>query len=147
MSKTSTTHTPITDAMVERAFAFGIEKFNWSSHSKIKGELRRVLEVALNPPPEPEIPVSEEMIDAAVRVGGNAPDTYAMIYRAMELARRAESPTAAEALLQAHLDRSATWHANNIANQSVSFCPDCGVGSHRDKPVHIITCPRAGIRC
>lgn len=82
----------ITDEMVDRAFSFGTENFNWSRHERIKRELRQVLNIALNPPPEPEVEVTEEMCIAGEKVvadiihknpSGDPWNTYSAIFRAM----------------------------------------------------------------
>lgn len=150
MSKTSTTHTHITDAMVDRACAAG----NNGTGREI---MRAMLEAALNPPPEPEIPVSEAMIDAgnAATGGGDGRRAYiANIYRAMERQRRAElppteSPAASNGVygdsiqtrpeyVQGQRDKTARMRADLDAN-TVMRCHLCGVASYAGEK-HMMGC-------
>ena len=89
----------ITDDMVERAAVWldvNIRKTVgppecWEVRKVSKGNIRKALEAALNP--EPEIPVSERMIDVgvtALRDGYDYRISAAEVYRAMESQRRKE---------------------------------------------------------
>ena len=94
-----TTKIEITDKMVERAammFKAHPQQVVCDAH---RLRARQVLEAALNPPEEPEIPVSEAMKEAG-RIAWHVRDDYGcnwasyngpeFIYRAMEKARRKE---------------------------------------------------------
>ena len=69
----------------------GDERFRDS----VRQQIRAALEAALNPPKEPEIPVTEKMVDAGreahvATFQYSTADNYGAIYRAMELKRREE---------------------------------------------------------
>ncbi len=70
------------------------EKIGWASdYNGDDARIRRALNAALNPPPEPEIVVTEEMQFAAENIPGSfksRPDYCAAIYRAMYAARPKE---------------------------------------------------------
>lgn len=146
MSKTSTIHTPITDAMVDRACAAG-------NHGTGRGIMRVMLEAAMNPPPEPEVPVSEAMIDAGlaaypiedsrfprlIRTPWSA-SMVTLIYRAMERARRAEPPSSENTTQAVY---AASNQAQKKAAQAFTICPECGVGSYSGQPSHILACSHA----
>jgi len=62
----------VTDAMVERAHRANWGKYIWGNddasvpdNATPKQRMRAALEAALNPPPEPEVTVTEEMISAS----------------------------------------------------------------------------------
>lgn len=98
----------ITDEMVERAYKQHPHAGTWKddrvSQRYAKATIREMLEAALNPPEEPEIPVSEGMIAAGAEAWNEqcGVDYYeepptneekanlAALYRAMEKARRKE---------------------------------------------------------
>lgn len=153
------THTPITDAMVERACAAG----NNGTGREI---MRVMLEAALNPPPEPppkpEIPVSEAMIKAAIaewNIGNMKSCKYttseaflAGAYRAMERVRRAELPPSfgdsavtRPEYVQEQREKNAQWRRDldNAALRPFTICPECGVGSYHGQPSHMPNCSHA----
>ncbi len=84
----------ITDEMVERAWATMPD----APQGFLKADLERALNAALNPPPEPEIVVTEEMQEAGAAwlasYRGNLAwaASFAGIYRAMYAARPKDDP-------------------------------------------------------
>lgn len=90
----------ITDEMIDRAIAAGFGRYRklapHFADQGIREGYRKALEAALNPPAEPEIPVTEEMVRAGEQAHlecervGNTRGTrylYQMVYRAMFKAR------------------------------------------------------------
>ena len=93
----------ITDEMVDRAEALLKDEMLTMRSGCVRPVARAALEAAINPPPEPEIPVSEGMIRAGITqtiyLCTNAyagqriratPEEVEAIYRAMEKKRREE---------------------------------------------------------
>ena len=89
----------VTEEMLRRGIN-GAAEHNKPFRSEFTSDfIRAILEAALNPPPEPEIEVSDAMLAAgfkayhSLRGSPDAWDCLLLAYRAMERARREEAGT------------------------------------------------------
>jgi hypothetical protein len=121
----------VTDEMVERAFiwlnhnaCFGGEPFDES-----RRQVRKALEAALNPPPEPEIPVSEGMRKAG------ADTAYAPKFWMDEQSRGPSTPFSGLTASQVEVICSAVYCAMEAKRREEEGAR-CGVGSFRDSRVY-----------